>query len=105
LIGVVGKVGIDTTSATSSIVGTATTFSFKENSNYIQIPPHVIGVNKIMQFEGSNSISSGMFSIKYQLFLNDVYYWGSMELLTYSMTKRYLEDIDWLLSTQKTNKI
>ena len=96
-----GKVGIDTTSATSSIVGTATTFSFKENSNYIQIPPHVIGVNKIMQFEGSNSISSGMFSIKYQLFLNDVYYWGSMELLTYSMTKRYLEDINWLLSTQK----
>ena len=42
-----------------------------------------------------------MFSIKYQLFLNDIYFWGSTELLTYSMTKRYLEDIDFLLSTQK----
>ena len=42
-----------------------------------------------------------MFSIKYQLFLNDIYFWGSTELLTYAMTKRYLEDIDFLLSTQK----
>jgi hypothetical protein len=42
-----------------------------------------------------------MFSIKYQLFLNDIYYWGSTELLTYSMVKRYLEDIDFLLTTQK----
>ena len=42
-----------------------------------------------------------MFSIKYQLFLNDIYYWGSVELLTYSMVKTYLEDIDWLLTTQK----
>jgi len=42
-----------------------------------------------------------MFSLKYQLFLNDIYYWGSTELLTYAMTKTYLEDIDFLLTTQK----
>ena len=30
-----------------------------------------------------------------------IFTWGSTELLTYSMTKRYLEDIDFLLSTQK----
>ena len=42
-----------------------------------------------------------MFSVKYQLFLNDVYYWGSMELLTYAMTKTRLEDIDFLLNTEK----
>ena len=94
-------VGIASTSATSNIVGTATTFNYYENSNYLQVPPHVIGVNKIFHFEGSNSIASGMFSIKYQLFLNDIYYWGSTELLTYSMVKTYLEDIDWLLTTQK----
>jgi hypothetical protein len=90
-------VGVATTSASSSVG----TFNFYENSNYIQVPPHVIGINKIMQFEGSNSISSGMFSIKYQLFLNDIYYWGSTELLTYSMVKTYLEDINFLLTTQK----
>jgi len=90
-------VGVSTVSASSPIG----TFNFYENSNYIPIPPHIIGINKIMQFEGSNSISSGMFSIKYQLFLNDIYYWGSTELLTYSMVKTYLEDINWLLTTQK----
>jgi len=90
-------VGIASTSATSA----GNTFNYYESSNYLQVPPHIIGINKVMQFEGSNSISSGMFSIKYQLFLNDIYYWGSTELLTYSMVKRYLEDIDWLLTTQK----
>ena len=93
--------GVASTSVTSNIVGTATTFTYYENSNYLQVPSHVIGVNKVFHFEGSSSISSGMFSIKYQLFLNDIYHWGSTELLTYSMTKRYLEDIDWLLTTQK----
>ena len=91
-------VGIATTSATST---TNITFDLYETSNYIQIPDHIIGVNKIFQFEGSNSLSSGMFSVKYQLFLNDIYYWGSTELLTYSMVKTYLEDLDFLLTTQK----
>ena len=96
-----GGVGVTTTTGTSTIVGAATTFSFYENSNYLQVPNSVIGVNKIFTFGGSNSISSGMFSLKYQLFLNDIYYWGSTELLTYAMTKTYLEDIDFLLTTQK----
>jgi len=42
-----------------------------------------------------------MFSIKYQLFLNDLYYFNSVELLQYAMTKSYLEDIDMLLTTDK----
>ena len=46
-------------------------------------------------------MASGMFSLKYQLFLNDVYFYGSTELLTYAMTKTYLEDINFLLTTQK----
>lgn len=90
-------VGIASTSVSSSIG----TFNYYENSNYLPVPSHIVGVNKVFHFEGSNSIASGMFSIKYQLFLNDIYYWGSTELLTYSMVKRYLEDIDWLLTTQK----
>ena len=95
-----GGVGIVTTTGTSSIVGTSTTFSFYENSNYIQVPDSVIGVEKIFKFDTS-TISNGMFSIKYQLFLNDLYYFNSIELLQYSMVKTYLEDIDFLLSTDK----
>jgi len=96
-----GGVGIATTSTTTNIAGSAVQFDYFENSNYLAVPNHVIGVNKVYQFEGTNSISSGMFSIKYQLFLNDLYYFSSIELLTYAMTKTYLEDIDFLLTTQK----
>jgi len=99
--GTSSSAGIVVTSATTNIVGTATTFTYKENSNYLQIPSSVIGINKIYQFDGTNTATNNMFSVKYQLFLNDVYYWGSTELLTYAMTKTYLEDIDFLLSTQK----
>ena len=93
--------GVATTTASTSIVGTATTFSYTENSNYLQVPPNIIGIQKIFKFDGTNTSVSNMFSIKYQMFLNDVYYWGSSELLTYAMTKTYLEDIDFLLSTDK----
>ena len=96
-----GTVGIATTTGTATIVGTATTFSFEENSNYLQVPPNIIGVNKIFKFDGSNTVTNNMFSVKSQLFLNDIYFWGSTELLTYAMTKTYLEDIDFLLSTDK----
>tara|TARA_R110002020_G_scaffold140818_1_gene312487 strand:- start:2272 stop:3117 length:846 start_codon:yes stop_codon:yes gene_type:complete len=98
----INGVGIVTTTGTStniSGVGTITS-NFYENSNFIQVPSSVIGVEKIFKFDTS-SISGGMFSIKYQLFLNDLYFFNSVNLLQYSMTKRYLEDIDFLLTTDK----
>jgi len=93
-------VGITTTTATST-VGITSTFSFEENNNFLQVPPEVLGVTKIFHFDGSNTITNNMFSVKYQLFLNDIYFWGATELLTYAMTKTYLEDINFLLTTQK----
>jgi len=96
-----GSVGIASTSVSTNIVGTATTFTYFENSNYLQVPPNVIGINKIFMFDGANTITSSMFSVKYQLFLNDIYYWGTTELLSYAMVKTYLEDLDFLLNTQK----
>ena len=94
--------GITTETASSTIVGVATTFTWYENSNYIQVPPSVIGVDKIFRFGGSNSISNNMFSIKYQLFLNDVAFnLGYSGLLSYAMTQTYLSDIDFLLTTDK----
>jgi len=95
-------VGIVTTTGNSTEVsglGTVTS-KFYETSNFIQVPDAVVGIDKIFKFDTS-SISGGMFSIKYQLFLNDLYYFNSVNLLQYSMTKRYLEDIDFLLTTDK----
>ena len=93
-------VGIVTTTATST-VGISSTFSFEENSNFLQIPPAVLGINKIFRFDGSNTVTNNMFSVKYQLFLNDVYTFSSTEILSYAMTKRYLEDLDFALGTEK----
>lgn len=94
-------IGIVTTTGTASINGLGTiTSNFYENSNFIQIPDSVIGVEKIFKFDTS-SVSGGMWSIKYQLFLNDLYYFNSVELLQYAMVKTYLEDIDFLLSPDK----
>ena len=98
--GSTGVVGVTTTTATST-VGITSTFSFEENNNFLQVPPEVLGVTKIFHFDGSNTITNNMFSVKYQLFLNDIYFWGSTELLSYAMTKTYLEDINFLLTTEK----
>ena len=95
-------VGIVTTSATSTSVsgyGTTTT-NWYENSNFLQVPDAVVGVEKVFKFDTS-TISGGMFSIKYQLFLNDLYQFNSVNLLQYSKTKTYLEDIDFIVTKDK----
>jgi hypothetical protein len=88
-----GQVGFGTT----AIGG----YNYTETANYIKIPPQIIGINKIFNFSMGSTLSSGLFNIKYQLFLNDLYYWGSMELLSYTMVQRYLEDINWILTPEK----
>ena len=94
-------VGIVTTTATSVDTGAGSfTSSFYETSNFIQVPDSVVGIEKIFKLDTS-SISGGMFSLKYQLFLNDMYYFNSVDLLQYAMVKRYLEDIDFLLTSDK----
>ena len=100
------QTGIASTSATTSIVGTATTFTYYENSNFIQVPADIIGIEKVFQF--NNTIGSGMFNVKYQFFLNDVFgLWGGVtaasgyDMLSYSMTMSYLETMNFLLNTHK----
>ena len=96
-----GSVGITTETATQSFDGATQSFTWNENGNYLKVPDNIIGITKIFHYDGSNAISSGMFSIKYQMFLNDIYYMGASEVLSYAMTKTYLADLDFLLTTQK----
>ena len=96
------SLGITTTTSSSvNITGIgATTFDFDETQNFIQIPDAVIGIEKVWKVD-SRAIASNMFNITYQLFLNEIYYFSSMELLSYTQTKRYLEDIDFILHPDK----
>ena len=97
-----GQTGITTTTATTSIVGVSTSFDYYENSNYIQLPPNIIGIEKIFRFDSSQGLSmTNMFSFKYQLALNDMYAFGNFELLGYAMALTRLETINFLLNTQK----
>jgi hypothetical protein len=85
---------------TSSVVGAGlTSLTYVEGVNYLPLPDTIIGVNNILKIN-SSSVSDGLFNIKYQLFLNDVYYYGALDLLNYAMVKRYLEDLDWLLNPE-----
>ena len=86
-----------TTTTTTSTVGLSTTFNIEENNNYIQMPPSVIGVNQIFKIR-SDTVYDGLFNIRYQLFLNDLYAFGSIDLLQYAMVQTKLEDITFLLN-------
>lgn len=90
------NVGIVTTTATSP----AGSFNWEENSNYIQVPDTVIGVERVYKLD-NRTITSNLFNVNYQLFLNDIYWFSSTELLNYYVTKRYLEDIDWIVNPQR----
>lgn len=96
------SVGIASTSVTTNIVGTATTFTYYENSNYLQVPSDIIGVNKVFQYSSTAS-GSGIFNVKYQYMLSGVNLWGGagFDLLSYSMTMSYLETMNFLLNTHK----
>ena len=91
-------VGVTTTTATSNVTGIGTVaFNFYETSNYIQVPDSVIGIEKIFKFDTS-SISGGMFSIKYQLFLNDLYDFlltTDKQIRFNKRQNRLYLDIDW----------
>ena len=98
--------GIAATSVTTSVAGTNTTFTYHENSNFLGVPPDIIGVEKVFQF--NNTLGTGMFNVKYQFFLNDVFgLWGGVtaasgyDMLSYSMTMSYLETMNFLLNTHK----
>jgi hypothetical protein len=66
-------------------------------NSYLQIPDHITGINKVFGIKGSN-IRSNLFGLEYQLFLNDLYQFGSVDILSYYMVKSYLETLDMVLN-------
>lgn len=89
------RTGIST-HTTSSSVG-VTTATYTEGDNFLKLPDFIIGVNNVFKID-SSTLSSNMFNIEYQLFLNDLYYYGALDLLNYAMTKTYLSDISRLIT-------
>lgn len=67
--------GIVTTTVSSGIG----TFGWEENSNYIPIPDTVIGVERVFKLD-NRTITSNLFNVNYQLFLNDIYWFSLLNL-------------------------
>ena len=61
--------------------------TWNEATNYIPVPDHVTGITKVFGMVG-NSIRSNLFGIEYRMFLNDLYAFGSLDILNYYMTKQ-----------------
>ena len=89
--------GIASTTTGTSSHGGVSMMEYEEDSNYLPLPDSIIGVNKIFKID-SSSVSDGLFNIKYQLFLNDLYYYGAIDLLNYAMVKSYLETLDYMIN-------
>ena len=89
--------GIASTTTGTSTHGGVSTMEYEEGANYLPLPDSIIGVNKIFKID-SSSVSDGLFNIKYQLFLNDLYYYGALDLLNYGMVKSYLETLDYMIN-------
>ena len=68
-----------------------------EATNYVPIPDHVVGITRVFGLV-SNSIRSNLFGVEYQIFLNDLYAFGSLDILNYYMNKTYLETLDMVLN-------
>lgn len=69
------------------------------DNKYVTIPEQLLFVARVFPVNGVLGSSSGIFSVKYQLHLNDIFdlrHAGG--LLNYDMTKQYLEMIDMKLN-------
>jgi len=89
--------GVASTTTVTSTQGGIPTLEYEEGANFLPLPDSVIGVNKVFKMD-SSSISDGLFNIKYQIFLNDLYYYGAIDLLNYAQVKSYLETLDYMLN-------
>ena len=70
---------------------------WERSDNYIMIPQHIMGISKVYGL-ASNAIRNNLFGIEYQIFLNDLYAFGSLDMLNYFMVKQWLETIDMVLN-------
>lgn len=71
-----------------------------KNNQYISVPDTVVGVQEIFPFT-NKSDGLNLFSLKYQIMINDLYSLMSTDLIYYYTVKREIELINQLLVGQK----
>jgi hypothetical protein len=94
---------IKNSALSSTQIGTS---AWRENNNYIDLPPNIKGINDVWLGESTPYGNlNNMFNIKYQLFLNDIYAFTHNEILHYFMVKNYLETLDWVINSKTHRRL
>ena len=85
----------DNSLASVTDIDNTTTAVWKEQKNYIPVPSSVMSIVKV--FPMTDKSSTGMFDIRYQLRLNDLYDFSSTSVIHYEMTMQHLDFLDHIL--------
>ena len=74
----------------------AITATWKEGKNFIPIPSSVVSVVQVFPFTDTGG-GGGMFDIRYQLRLNDLFDFSSTSVIQYEMTMQNLDFLEHIL--------
>lgn len=74
---------------------------WREKANYIVLPDFIFGVSRVFGSVGS-TIRNSLLGIQFQIFLSDIYNFGSLDILQYYITKSYLETLNFVLNNGST---
>ena len=85
----------DTSTTATDVVDSSVTATWKEGNGYIPVPPAVLSVVNI--FPITDSTTSNMFDLRYQLRLNDLYDFSSTSIMEYQMTLQHLDFLEHVL--------
>ena len=79
----------------TDVVDSSVTATWKEGKGYIPIPAAVLSVVQVFPF--SDTTTSNMFDLRYQLRLNDLYDFSSTSIMHYEMTLQHLDFLEHIL--------
>lgn len=99
--------GLTTTTTYSTIVNEEVSYTLYENSNYIQLPENILGVEKVFRWNDRSSLASGItpfgggFSPLYGWYYGNSSGFNPDAMLSYFMARSYLSEIDYMFNTEK----
>ena len=85
----------DASTTATDVVDSSVTATWTEGKGYIPIPAAVLSVVQVFPF--SDTTTSNMFDLRYQLRLNDLYDFSSTSIMHYEMTLQHLDFLEHIL--------
>jgi len=85
----------DASTTATDVVDSSVTATWTEGKGYIPIPAAVLSVVQVFPF--SDTTTSNMFDLRYQLRLNDLYDFSSTSIMHYEMTLQHLDFLEHVL--------